>query len=262
MERNVGLPSDEEYFTLWNGDRVPLSELMLATDVTLNPGPRSKPSRKYANPTPIGMAGFGMSQIVFSVINFHGQGVKLPHVMVGLALFYGGLVSIIAGIWEIVVENTFSAVTLLSYGGMWCSWAVCYIPGFGIISAYSDVPKQLTSGLGFFFLLWTLFTWGMWLCTFKSTLAIFMMFLLLGMSQLLLAISNFGGSRGCQDAGGIIGIIAGVFIWYIAYSGVASKDNSYFSVRSILLPGAVGWRDTWRLPSLRVPRPSSWGNKK
>lgn len=39
--------------------------------------------------------------------------------MLPLALFYGGIVQLIAGVLEIVAGNTFGAVAFASYGECW-----------------------------------------------------------------------------------------------------------------------------------------------
>lgn len=47
------------------------------------------------------------------------MGVNVPNVVVGLALGYGGLVQLLAGMWEFASGNTFAATAFSSYGGFW-----------------------------------------------------------------------------------------------------------------------------------------------
>jgi succinate-acetate transporter protein len=49
-----------------------------------------------------------------------------------MALGYGGLVQLIAGIEEWACGNTFGATAFASYGGFWLSFATLYIPQFEV----------------------------------------------------------------------------------------------------------------------------------
>src|SRR5580658_24605 len=78
---------------------------------------------KPADPGPLGLAGFAMTTFVLSVfnsklINNPGlEGVVLP-----LALFYGGTVQLLAGMWEFRKGNTFGALAFSSYGAFWLAF--------------------------------------------------------------------------------------------------------------------------------------------
>ena len=43
-------------------------------------------------------------------------------VVFGLALFYGGIAQLLAGMWEFAKGNTFGAVAFSSYGAFWLSF--------------------------------------------------------------------------------------------------------------------------------------------
>jgi len=74
-----------------------------------------------ANPAPMGLAGFALTTFVLSMHNAGaGVDVTAPNgVVLGLALFYGGIVQFAAGMWEMRTGNTFGAVAFASYGGFW-----------------------------------------------------------------------------------------------------------------------------------------------
>ena len=62
-----------------------------------------------------------------------GQRAALP-VVLGLALAYGGIAQLLAGIWEFRTGNTFGAVAFSSYGAFWISFfflvsSACQAPG-------------------------------------------------------------------------------------------------------------------------------------
>lgn len=212
------------------------TDLYEAFGGTLNPGLAPPSSHKFANPAPLGLSAFALTTFVLSMFNAKAQGIVVPNVVVGLAMFYGGLVQLIAGIWEIALENTFGATALCSYGGFWLSFGAIYIPWFGILEAYKDKESDLGNALGFYLLGWTIFTYGLTLCTLKSTVAFFALFFLLALVFLLLSIGEFSGKVGCKRAGGVVGVVVAFIAWYNAYAGVASRQNSYIVAHPFPLP--------------------------
>lgn len=203
---------------------------------TLNPGLAPAPVHKFANPAPLGLSGFALTTFVLSMFNARAQGITIPNVVVGCAMFYGGLVQLIAGIWEIALENTFGGTALCSFGGFWLSFGAIYIPWFGILDAYKDKESDLGNALGFYLLGWALFTFGLSVCTMKSTIMFFALFFLLAVTFLLLSIANFTGEVGVTRAGGVLGVIVAFIAWYNAYAGIATRQNSYIMVHPFALP--------------------------
>jgi uncharacterized protein len=77
-----------------------------------------------ADPVPVGIAGFAMTTFILSCVNagFFGGTASTPMVL-GLAMFYGGLVQLLAGLWAFRRGETFVAVAFCSYGGgFWLSY--------------------------------------------------------------------------------------------------------------------------------------------
>ena len=213
------------------------SDLYEAFGGTLQPGLAPPSTHRFANPAPLGLSAFALTTFVLSVCNARAQGITTPNIVVGLAVFYGGLVQLLAGMWEISLENTFGGTALASYGGFWMSFGAIYIPWFGILDAYEGREDELGSALGFYLLGWCLFTWGLCLCTMKATVMFFALFFLLGLTFLLLAISEFmGGAVTVKRAAGGLGVVVACVAWYNAFAGLSNKQNSYIVAHSIPLP--------------------------
>ncbi|CCC71206.1 hypothetical protein NCAS_0G03190 [Naumovozyma castellii] len=212
------------------------SDLYAAFGGTLNPGLAPPSSHKFANPAPLGLSAFALTTFVLSMFNARAQGIQIPNLVVGLAMFYGGLIQLIAGIWEIALENTFGATALCSFGGFWLSFGAIYIPWFGILDAYGDNKEELGNAVGFYLLGWCIFTFGLTACTMKSTVMLFALYFLLSITFLLLSISNFTGNFKVQRAGGVLGIIVAFISWYNAYAGIANNQNSYVLSHPFALP--------------------------
>ncbi len=210
-------------------------ELSNAFGGTLQPGLAPEATHKFANPAPLGLSAFALTTFVLSLVNCQARSVSTPNIVIGLATFYGGLIQLLAGMWELSLENTFGGVALSSYGGFWMSYAAISIPWFNISSAYES-ETDLENAIGFYLLGWTLFTYGLCSCTLKSTVMFFALFFMLGNTFLLLTIGAFIQNTGATKAGGVLGIITAFIAWYNAYAGLATRQNSYITVKGTQLP--------------------------
>lgn len=192
--------------------------------------------RKFGNPGPLGLSAFALTTFVLSLINIQTRGIEHPNIVCGLAYGYGGLVQLLAGMWEFAVGNTFGATALSSYGGFWISYAIIISAGpasFGIEEAYSS-ESELQSAIGFYLAGWFIFTFILMICTFKSNVAFFLLFLFLDITFLLLAIGHFIQTSGGKPtasiikAGGVFGLITAFIAWYNALAQMAETSNSFF----------------------------------
>jgi len=204
--------------------------------------------RKFGNPAPLGLSAFALTTFILSLINMQARGVAIPNIVVGCAYAYGGLVQLLAGMWEMAVGNTFGATALSSYGGFWISYAMIETAGgFGIVSAYGDDAKQLEYAIGFYLIGWFIFTFILVICTLRSTLAFFLLFFTLDMTFLLLAIARFQLVNGAANvpvtkAGGFFGLLAAFLAWYNAWAGICDPSNSFFQPHVVHFP----WSDKGR----------------
>merc|ERR1711939_409253 len=181
--------------------------------------------RKFANPAPLGLSAFALTTFVLSLINIGVRGVHEPNIVVALAFGYGGLVQLLAGMWEMAVGNTFGATALSSYGGFWLSLAIVLTPGgFEIEPTLeeSEGAAGLLNNIGLFLMGWFIFTF----------------ILLIGIGYL----RNSGGhpNSGCIKAGGAFGILAAFAAWYNALAGIADTSNSFFIIPVVHFP----WSET------------------
>src|SRR4051794_7614244 len=77
-----------------------------------------------ADPGPLGLAAFALTTFVLSFFNAGLVNAKGLPIVLGLALAYGGLAQLLAGMWEFRTGNTFGATAFTSFGAFWLSfWA-------------------------------------------------------------------------------------------------------------------------------------------
>jgi succinate-acetate transporter protein len=200
-------------------------------DVAPAPDPTGGRSAGWipANPAPLGLAGFAGTTFVLSLVNSGLVGDKtlvgggLLPLVAGLALAYGGIAQLLAGIWEFRTGNTFGAVAFSSYGAFWISF-------FFIVQAAGTVAKtELFSGLGLYLWMWGLFTAMMFLASLRTTGAIAVVFFLLALTFIVLGIGNSalaGGTsvtNGTIKLGGYLGILTAIAAWYAAIAAVMAS---------------------------------------
>ncbi|KAI7871689.1 GPR1/FUN34/yaaH family-domain-containing protein [Spinellus fusiger] len=186
-----------------------------------------------ANPGPLGLSSFALTTFVLSLHNA-GAGVSPAgpnNIVVGLAFFYGGLVQLLAGMWEFRTGNTFGATAFSSYGGFWLSYALVFIPGANILGSYSGAgvdPHALSQSLGIYLLSWAIFTGILLIASHRSSVGLVSLFFFLFITFILLAAGEFNNSISSKVAGGAFGIITALIAWYNALSGLLTRDSSYF----------------------------------
>jgi len=221
---------------------------------------RPTTERKFANPAPLGLSAFALTTFVLSLINISARHLAEPNIVVALAYGYGGLIQLLAGMWEMAVGNTFGATALSSYGGFWLSFAIVLTPGgFDIQAAYATVDattgkptgagaNDFTNAFGFFLIGWFIFTFILLLCTLRSTVAFFFLFFFLDMAFMFLGIGYLQATDGVPDkniikTGGWFGLFAAFMAWYNALAGIADDSNSFFVVPVAHFPWSVKGRE-------------------
>lgn len=125
---------------------------MTAFGGQFQPGLYRAPKKDFANPAPLGLSAFALTTFVLSLINLRTKNVTEPNLVVAAAYGYGGLVQLLAGMWEMAVGNTFGATALSSYGGFWISFAIVLTPGgFQIVEALGGAESaEFHHSFGFF----------------------------------------------------------------------------------------------------------------
>jgi succinate-acetate transporter protein len=188
---------------------------------------------KPADPGPLGLAGFAMTTFVLSMFNSNLVDEKGVPVVLGLALAYGGIVQLIAGLWEFRTGNTFGAVAFCSYGAFWLSfWAlnVFYAKLIG---------GNVGHSVGVYLWGWAIFTAYMTVAALRVNLAVLTVFVLLTATFILLAIGAVGAHPTVTHWGGYVGLATAAAAWYASFAAVA---NSTFG-RTLLPVVPLGKRE-------------------
>ncbi len=184
-----------------------------------------------ANPGPLGLSAFALTTFVLSSINAGWIPTTGLNIFVSLAIFYGGITQILAGMWEFKTGNTFGATAFSSYGSFWLALGFVFVPGSGIYDALTKGPNPvLPSALGLFLLSWTIFTSIMFLGSLRINTALIILFGLLFLTFLSLTLAEFGRGSTFRILGGYLGVLTALVAWYSALAGMLSSSRSAFTL--------------------------------
>jgi succinate-acetate transporter protein len=190
------------------------------------PPPPDVAATSIADPAALGLAGFATTTFVLSMFNAGLVGKAGEPVVLGLALAYGGGAQLLAGMWEFRKGNTFGATAFSSYGAFWISY-------WAFVAFFAEgVPS---TAVGLYLITWGIFTFYMWVASFRTTLAVNVVLLLLWITFLLLGIGAASDTEGITKFGGWVGLATAVAAWYASFATVANFTfrRPLFPVRSL-----------------------------
>ncbi len=169
-----------------------------------------------ANPAPLGLLGFGMTTVL---LNLHNAGlITLSSVILAMGVFYGGIAQIFAGWMEWKKGNTFGTVAFTSYGLFWLTLVYLIVmPKWGGVNPADE------GGMIAYLFLWGLFTFVMWIATFKHNKALQVVFFTLFILFWLLALGDATGNATLKTFTGWEGIVCGLSAIYLAFAQVLNE---------------------------------------
>jgi len=181
-----------------------------------------------ANPAPLGLFGFGMTTVL---LNLHNAGIfEMNSMILAMGIFYGGLAQIIAGILESKKNNSFGMTAFLSYGCFWLTLvALIVMPKLGWMTAASSTAMVA------YLIMWGVFTFLLFIGTFRISRALQVVFGTLTILFFLLAAGDATGNESLKTFTGYEGIVCGASA---IYTGIASLLNEVYG-KTVLPIGLV-----------------------
>lgn len=171
-----------------------------------------------ANPAALGLVAFGLTTVLLSLINAGVLSAAGGDVVIPLALVFGGLMQIFAGIFEFRLGNTFGMTAFLSYGAFWWWHALLLLLAHGHLIDVGQAGPTIGAGV----LLYAVLTLYLWISTFRLSRVLFLVFLTLWVTFTLLGLGFVYGSQGLVHAGGWLGIICGSLAMYGSFGIVTN----------------------------------------
>src|ERR1700739_4996229 len=178
-----------------------------------------------ANPTPLGLLGFGMTTVL---LNLHNAGFyELNSMVLAMGICYGGIAQVIAGLMEWRKNNTFAATAFISYGLFWLSLVTMIL-----LARRGWAPAHNETARAAYLSMWGLFTLVMFIGTLRLHVAGQIVFGSLTILFFLLAFGDFiNTGPGFKQFTGYEGIFCG---FSAIYAGLAQVLNEIYG--KVILP--------------------------
>lgn len=208
--------------------------MSVSEDRTVQPSPTTPaPVSGIADPAPLGLAAFALTTLLLSAKNTDWMSHATTSAFLGFAFAYGGLGQFAAGMWEFRRGNTFGATAFSSYGGFWIGlglWVVLVAnPAVAAIkpSTLASTVASLNHDLGWIALAFAILTIYLMILSTQVNVAVFLVFLFLAITFVILAIGNFdAGSAllptGLIKFGGYVGLLTALVAFYASAAGIAA----------------------------------------
>jgi succinate-acetate transporter protein len=178
----------------------------MATTETRRVAAEAPAALSTADPAPLGLAGFAATTFVLSFVNAGLVGAGVAAAVLPLALFYGGLAQLLAGVLEYRRGNTFGVTAFSTYGAFWLA--------FAFYAWFFKKPDTPASADGLFLLMFAIVTAFLTIAALRVSGAVLVVFVLLTLTFLALAIGAFAGSTGITHVGGYLGILTAIAAFY------------------------------------------------
>jgi uncharacterized protein len=171
---------------------------------------------KYANPAPLGLAGFALTTWMLSMVNAGWYDPGAMPLVLASAFAFGGTAQFFAGLLEFPRGNTFGFVAFCAYGAFWWSFAL-FVQFFT-----GKVPPDF---VGWWLVIWGVFTFYMWLGTFRANRAVQLIFLALWITFMVLGVSDWTGSGVLHKLGGYLGLVTAGLAFYLSAAEIINETR-------------------------------------
>jgi uncharacterized protein len=162
-----------------------------------------------ADPAPLGLAGFATTTFLLSAANAGWMTKATGAAFLGYAFAYGGLAQLLAGMWEFRNRNVFGAAAFSTYGAFWIGLGL-----WVLLVAPKATPAQAGYDKAWIVLAFAIVNTYLLILSTQINMSVFLVFLTLELTEILLFIGGFASSTGIVKAGGYVGVLTAIVAWY------------------------------------------------
>lgn len=165
----------------------------------------------WGNSAPLGLAAFAVTTFMLSMINAKLMPAAITPVVFGVALMYGGLAQLIAGVIQFRSGNTFTGVLFSTFGAFWMSL-------FAIVQFFiKDIPAaQQGQALGLFLYGFGLFTVWIAAASLRTNAVVVVALAVLAVTLFVLGAGDYYGSGLTVETGGYLGLAVAAMAAYLS----------------------------------------------
>lgn len=191
----------------------------------LRPTEEAVPVVNVASPAPLGL---NILAFVTAIIGCYYTGFIVPYEAAGVrnalgaGLLIGGIIMVLAGMWDYRKNYMVHATVFTSYGGFVAILGMLFLPNFSIMSSLTS-SGSLPYVMGMFFLAWTIFAGILTLGSLRSSASMTVTMLVLFVSFLLLTIGQLAANNYVLvHIGGWFAIGTAVIAWIAGLASISS----------------------------------------
>ncbi|MEM0359126.1 MAG: acetate uptake transporter [Candidatus Hadarchaeales archaeon] len=174
------------------------------------------PQDQPANPTTLGLMVFGMTTILLSLMNLNVVDATLEgSLLLPMAIFSGGIVQLIAGGMAFKRGEMFAATAFSAYGSFWEVLAF-----YWLLRTIGIATSASSRALASFMIVWGMFSFFMWILTFKHSWNLVFVFGTLWLTFFLLAAHAIRGAEVLLRWAGYFGLVCGILAMWAAFCAI------------------------------------------
>ena len=208
--------------------------MSVSEDRTVHPSPTTPaPLSGIADPGPLGLAAFALTTFLLSAKNAGWMTHATGNAWLGFAFAYGGFAQLCAAMWEFRNRNVVGATGFGTFGAFWIGiglWVLLVVnPAVAAIrpATAAATVTALNHDLGWILLGFAIFTLYATILIIQTNTALFITFLLLFVTLIVLCIGNFNAGAallptGTIKIGGYLGVVTAFAAWYTSAAGMAA----------------------------------------
>jgi succinate-acetate transporter protein len=166
---------------------------------------------EWGNSAPLALAAFAITTFMLSMVNAGLIPAEVTPVVFGVALMFGGLTQLLAGLIQLRTGKTFSGVLFCGFGAFWLSL-------FAIAQFFlSEIPvAQHGHALGLFLYAFGFFAISITIASFRTNAIVVVALLLLTPTIFALAAGQYGAHTGLTHVGGYLGLAVAALALYLS----------------------------------------------
>jgi succinate-acetate transporter protein len=184
-------------------------------------------SAKWGNSAPLALAAFAVTTFMLSMVNAGWISTGVKPVVFGVALMFGGITQLIAGVIQLRSGNVFTGTLFSAFGAFWMSL-------FAIVQFFlTGIPvAHQGQALGLFLYAFGMFTFVMWVASFRTSVVTCVALFVLVLTFFALGAGEYGAHTTLVHWGGYLGLIAAALAGYLACAELceASYDRSVLPI--------------------------------
>lgn len=181
-----------------------------------------------ASPAPLGLNILAFTTAILGcyytgfIVSYEGVGIRTA---MSAVLLIGGIIMVLAGMWEYRKNYMVNATIFTSYGGFLAALGIVFMPNFNILGALTS-SGDLHYVLGLFFLCWTIYTAVLFLGALRTSASMAVIMVVMFAAYLLLTIGELASNNVILvHIGGWLAIATGIIAWIAAAASIVSNAS-------------------------------------